>query len=41
MPEYFKLAELGERGWTPTMIRKLLDPPDLLRSPINLRSLGG
>ncbi|MEV1246717.1 hypothetical protein ACIBO2_27505 [Nonomuraea sp. NPDC050022] len=31
MPEYFQLAELRERGWSPTMIRKLLDPPDLLR----------
>ncbi|MFG1704771.1 hypothetical protein ACFLIM_16415 [Nonomuraea sp. M3C6] len=31
MSEYFTLAELRERGWSPTMIRKMLDPPDLLR----------
>ncbi|MET8867214.1 hypothetical protein ABZW11_30080 [Nonomuraea sp. NPDC004580] len=31
MSEHFTLTELRERGWSPMMIRKLLDPPDVLR----------
>lgn len=29
--EYLTLAELRERGWSAAMVRKMLDPPDLVR----------